>query len=396
VHPQLASLLQRTSSLTRLSLAHNPIEIRPLRRITRGVVACKSLVSLSLEGTSMGTEGITILVDALLAAPVQSLTELNVSNNSLSQLEAATALSHFIAKYTTLQILRLGQNALGDAGVLELAEALRPQNCPECSLQFLDLSRCRVGMAGAGHLMSCLAESDTLRVLRLGDNFLDDSLDMTLIDQLTSVHELQLAGNRLSHASLQHVAQITARNRHRTRDEEPSTLRSEVHRLLFQEAKLGKAREQVDRDEAEVARCQSATEAAQQQLQNLRQEERESQRQLSNRIEMEEIELSDRREMLENFKQRLTNASDGYAQRQQELRERLKGRERALTDLQVRADEAEFHFDRRRTEHPEEVENIKGRTVAAVEEAAHLKEQANNMRQQLKNYKEKTLIDFKP
>eukprot|EP00932_Pfiesteria_piscicida_P015623 SRR837773.2811.p1 GENE.SRR837773.2811~~SRR837773.2811.p1 ORF type:complete len:241 (+),score=59.72 SRR837773.2811:34-723(+) len=206
----------------------------------------------------MGVEGITILADAMLTAPVQTLTDLNLANNGLSQLEASTALSHVAAKYTTLASLRLAGNALGDAGVAELGEALRPVNCPDCALNYLDLSSCRVGVVGARHLLACLAENNTIRGLRLGDNYLDDTLDMTLVDALPGLHELLLTGNRFSHGALHHAAKIIARNRQNARDEEPAALRSEMHRLLFQETKLGRAREQVDRDEAEVAACQSA------------------------------------------------------------------------------------------------------------------------------------------
>jgi len=396
IHPQLASLLQRTTTMTRLSLANNPLETRPLRRIARGVVACPSLVSLSLEATCMGTEGVTVLVEAMLAAKIQSLTELNVSANNLSQVEAATSLAHAVAKYTTLQILRLGQNALGDAGVLELAESLDPKVCPGSSLQILDLGRCRVGTTGARHLFACLKDNETLRVLRLGDNFLDDSLDMTLIDQLTNVHELQLAGNRLSHAALQRAAQVAARNRQRTRDEEPKALRIEMHRLLFQETKLGLAREQVDRDEAEVASRQMATDNATRELQHLRTTEADAQRQLSFRIDSEEADLSQRRELSVQLTQGLEESARRYAQRQQELREKLKEREHALADLQVQSDQADRQLEQRRHEHPEEVERINARVKAAMEEAAQLQDQARGMREQLKKLQDKSLIDFKP
>merc|ERR1712151_1185513 len=126
----------KSTALTHLSLAQNPLETRPLRRIVRAAANCETLVSLSLECTSTDTEGVTALADALLAAPVQSLTELDLSDNQLSQVEAATALAHAVAK-SVLQVLRLNRNALGDAGVRELADALDPQICAGGSLQHL-------------------------------------------------------------------------------------------------------------------------------------------------------------------------------------------------------------------------------------------------------------------
>merc|ERR1719440_951899 len=220
IHSQLCAMLNRSTGLMYLSLAQNPLETRPFRRISRALASCESLVSLNLECTSMDTEAVTVLADAMLATPVQSLTELDLSDNQLSQVEAAAALAHTIAN-TVLQVLRLNRNALGDAGIRQLADGLDSQACPGSTLQHLELSSCRIGTAGAGHLFSCLARNTTLRVLRIGDTFLEGALDIAVIERLTHITELNLTGNRLSHASMNRAAQTCARNRQRARDEGP-------------------------------------------------------------------------------------------------------------------------------------------------------------------------------
>merc|ERR1719408_32683 len=218
IHSQLCAMLNRATNLMYISLAQNPLEARPFRRISKALASCESLVSLNLECTSMNTEAVTVLADAMLATPVQSLTELDLSDNQLTAVEAAAAIAHTIA-HTVLQVLRLNCNALGDAGVRELADGLDSYTCPGSTLQHLELGSCRIGTAGGGHLFTCLSRNDTLRILRIGDNFLDGTLDIALIERLTYITELNLNGNRLSHASMNRAAQTCMRNRQRARDE---------------------------------------------------------------------------------------------------------------------------------------------------------------------------------
>jgi len=393
IHAQLGNLLRSAKHLQGLSLANNPIETRALTRISKGVVACESLQSLSLENTGLTAEGARVLVEALLGAETQTLVDLNVSNNKLSQLETTSALAELIRGYKTLKVLQLSQNPIGDAGIFELVEAIR--NSEDSQLESLDVSTCRIGTNGANYLFACLADRDVFRTLKLSDNFLDESLDIALIDRLKSLHDLQLSGNRLSHASRQVISSITARNRQREKQAEPTMLRSEMHRLLCQEAKLESAREQVNKDEAEVAACKFMTEQIAQTLANLRANEADAHRQVLNRIDSEERQLEDRWQALVNLKERLATASTGYATRLQELRTRLEERERILTDLQVKSEEVQSHFDKRKAEHPKELQSLVDQKQAALAEAANLREQANTIREQLKKYQDQTLVDLK-
>jgi len=354
IHSQLCAMLHRATGLMYISLAQNPLETRPFRRISRALASCESLVSLNLECTSMDTEAVTVLADALLATPVQSLTELDLSDNQLSQVEAAAALAHTIAN-TVLQVLRLNRNALGDAGIRELADGLDSHKCPGSTLQHLELGSCRIGSAGAGHLFMCLARNEILRVLRIGDNFLDSYLDISLIERLTHITELNLNGNRLSHASMNRASQTCARNRQKARDEEPFALRAEMHRLLFQETKLESTREQVAKDDLEISTRQNATDQAAMELRQLRATEAGVQRQLQQQIELEEEALEASRAELIQTKQDLVDSKAHYKKSREMLRQKLKDREQELLELQIQCTDLDDHFARRKKEHPQEV-----------------------------------------
>jgi len=286
---------------------------------------------------------------------------------------------------------------LGDAGVRELADAMQaPKLLAGGSLQHLELSSCRIGTAGASHLFLCLARNEQLKVLRLGDNFLDGSLDISLVEQLTHIQELQLAGNRLSHNALQRAAQACARNRRRARDEHPFALRADMHRLLFQETELAQARGRVAEDHAELSGRTAALDKLDDELTQLRNGSAEHQRRLHDHIEIEERGLENQRETLKETQLTLEQSAIKYQELQQDLRAKLREREKKLCDLQVKVEQVDKDFQRQKIEHPQEVQNAKDRSQAAIAETRQLQETAREMRLQLKQLQERSLIDFRP
>jgi len=293
-------------------------------------------------------------------------------------------------------VLRLNRNALGDAGVRELADGLDSVTCPGSTLQHLELGSCRIGTAGAGHLFTCLARNDTLRVLRIGDNFLDSALDIALIERLEYVTELGLNGNRLSHAAMQRAAQTCARNRQTARDEGPLALRAEMHRLLFQEAKLETAREQVAKDDLEITTRQSCTDDAAAELRALRNSEAEVQRQLVFSIEQEEEALEASRAELIQTKKDLVDTRNRYAQLRVELKQKLKDREQELLHLQVQSSSLDELFASRKSQHPQDVDNVNKQMAMAVVDAERYHVAAKQMREQVSALHAKSLVDFKP
>jgi len=396
INSRLCILLQQTKCLECLSLARNTLEPRPLRRLLRALVACSSLKSLSLEDTTLDTEGVTTLADALVNSNVQNLTELSLSGCRITQAEAATALAHALAK-SALLILRLNRNALGDAGTRELADALDPAICPNVVLQRLELCSCRIGAVGGNHLFACLASgNECLRTLRLADNYLDDAFDVSVIDQIPHLHEVQLAGNRLGHEALQRVSRAVARNQQQARDEVPAALRSEVHRLLFQEEKLARAREQVREDATDIKHRSCAKDKAIQDLQDLKNRELDAQKTTQRMIDLEKQQEEKRKEMLIRIKEELEAAEKRYENSHRELRSRLRAKEKDLAALQAESEAADRLFEQQRQAHPLEVTALREKIETSVSNASQLHEHAFTLRFQLKELQEKTLVDFTP
>jgi len=395
IHSQLCGLLQQVQCLTHLSLAQNTLESRTLRRIANALANCGSLVSVCLERTSMDAQGVTAVCDALMEAPVHSITDLDLTDNNISKPQV-TAVVARVASSAVLQTLRLSNNPLGDLGAYELANVVDPQLYPAASLRCLELSCCRIGTVGAGHILARLKNNCSLRVLRLNDNFVDDKLDTNLVEQMTGVHDLQLSGNRLSHFTMQQISQVCERNRQATRDQLPNQLRAQMHRLLFQEVKRERAREQETLDETELLERQAAIERTSQELRMFRWTEAEAQKHLMGEIRQEEYILSDRRKELVDTVEKLDETIAHFEELHAQLSQTLRDREQELVDVKLGSDQLDDHFRRRKQEHPLQVHELKRRIQKANQEQKKFHASAKNMHRRLQAYREETLVDLKP
>eukprot|EP00439_Symbiodinium_sp_Y106_P085059 s326_g27.t1 len=254
IHGKLRELLQKADRLASLSIAHNVLEPRPMRRIARSISSCASLLSLNIAGTAIETEGVLALaetrqnclqrkIDGLLNSHTTCLRELDMSENGISEAEALASLGKIIAG-TALQTLRLNRNPLGNAGICQLADSLDADSCPPDGpvLRTLELGSCRIGRPGATFLLIRLRDNRRLLQLRLSDNFLDDSLDMTHVEALRYIQYLHLDSNRLSLRNLTRASRICAKNR----------FRELQARLRDVEAQLARRRAQHPKQLAEI------------------------------------------------------------------------------------------------------------------------------------------------
>ncbi|CAE7710473.1 Nlrc5 [Symbiodinium pilosum] len=356
IHGKLCDLLQKADRLTSLSIARNVLEPRPMRRIARSLSSCASLLCLNMAGTAIETEGVIALADCLLNSQMTCLRELDLSENGISEAEALAGLAKIIAG-TMLQTLRLNRNPIGNAGVCQLVDVVDAESCPPDGppLRTLELGSCRIGRPGATFLLIRLRENRRLLSLRLSDNFLDDSLDIALIEALRYIQYVQLDSNRLSHRSLGRVSNLCAKNRFRVQDKEPRALRKEIRHLQSQEAKLRAHKHQAAKDSAEIFVRMSAENIAAEELRQLRLGIMKSARQTEQKVATVEKTLEERREYLKNIKEALQQTAHQNDLAVAEKKHILEDREAELAELQARLRDVEAQLARRRAQHPKQV-----------------------------------------
>ncbi|TYZ59738.1 hypothetical protein PybrP1_009813 [[Pythium] brassicae (nom. inval.)] len=148
-----------------------------------------------------------------LAASISAnttLEELYLSGHRLS----ATALRAFadcVAANRALQLLCIGDDAFGDAGVHAVCDALARN--PQSALQAWDLEHKSVTATGASTLGQLLATNSTLTTLTLSRNALSDDGIRALLDGLRenpqpALQSLQLTDAGITGAALDHFAAL--------------------------------------------------------------------------------------------------------------------------------------------------------------------------------------------
>ena len=206
---ELALAIEHHPTLTRLSLAHNPI-------LDVGGVAIASALSTSrISELSLAFTGVADGTCEALALALNSsgcvLRRLNLTGNRLST-AGVQSLASGVAK---LHVLDLGANILlnGDA-TSAVAKALpgsalrslRLSGCGvdkkacgrvaaglvQSSLTSLDVSSNHFGNDGSDELAWVLAQCSTLETLRLADCNLEDSAAEELLEALPEVERLQM------------------------------------------------------------------------------------------------------------------------------------------------------------------------------------------------------------
>uniref|UniRef100_A0A8C8RQI7 Uncharacterized protein n=1 Tax=Pelusios castaneus TaxID=367368 RepID=A0A8C8RQI7_9SAUR len=196
----LAAVLRTNQRLTELDLKWNPLGDSGVRRLCEGLKHpnCK-LQRLRLIGCRLKDTCGRDLASVLRTQ--QSLTELEMCGNchlrdtAVQQLcqglkhpncklqrltlndcdltdAACGALSSVLSSSETLTELDLVRNKLGDSGVQLLCEGLKH---PNCKLQILKLSLCKLTAACSGDLTSALSTNQSLRELEIGAHTLGDS-----------------------------------------------------------------------------------------------------------------------------------------------------------------------------------------------------------------------------
>ncbi|KAL6048362.1 hypothetical protein STEG23_000055, partial [Scotinomys teguina] len=128
-----------------------------------------SLTRLYIGENALGDSGVQILCEKI-KHPQCNLQKLGLVNSGLSS-ACCSALTSVLKASRNLTHLYLRNNALGDAGLKLLCEGLQH---PHCTLQMLELDNCSLTSHCCWNLATMLTHNQSLRKLNLGNNDLGD------------------------------------------------------------------------------------------------------------------------------------------------------------------------------------------------------------------------------
>ena len=141
----------------------------------------------------------------------------------------AQHLAQALCVNTSVKILKLSDNPLGDKGAKALAEMLggngaESSGTVNTTLEHVDLSDCSIGPVGAQHLAQALCVNTSVKTLQLSDNPLDDEGAKALAEMLggngaessgtvnTTLEHVDLSNCSIGPVGAQHLAQALCVN----------------------------------------------------------------------------------------------------------------------------------------------------------------------------------------
>jgi hypothetical protein len=110
--------------------------------------------------------------------------------------EGAVAISEALKTNSTLQVIDLEENEIGDKGATAFAKALKTNT----SLQEINLNDNRIGDEGAIAISEALKTNSTLRKINLGHNEIGVESAIAIAEALktnSTLREIDLAGNKI-------------------------------------------------------------------------------------------------------------------------------------------------------------------------------------------------------
>ncbi|KAI9341507.1 hypothetical protein BDR26DRAFT_1007202 [Obelidium mucronatum] len=201
----IPSLFQRLdpsfSGLTHLILSANTLPLQTIESLSMclSTTAAASLTHLHLDATSLtdwfftahilphfqnlsnlhtfsathnklSNDSLLHLSETMLENPCPKLEVLHLSQNQFYGRQAGQSFaSILLSTCNSLRDLQIGYSPLSDCGIAALSDAL-----PHCRLQTLGIEMCGFGDYGCFSLASAMALCESLRDLRVRDNFLGD------------------------------------------------------------------------------------------------------------------------------------------------------------------------------------------------------------------------------
>ncbi|XP_076137455.1 NACHT, LRR and PYD domains-containing protein 3-like isoform X2 [Alosa pseudoharengus] len=195
-----------TLRLADCKIAHNSCEI-----VASVLQSTNCLIELDLSENDLGDSGVILLSEGL-SSPHCKLQTLRLADCKITH-NSCEIVASVLQSTNCLIELDLGENDLGDSGVILLSKGL---SNPHCKLQTLRLADCKLTDKSCEIVASVLQSPNSLQQLDLSDNDLGDSGVQLLSKGLSSsnckIHTLRLSDCLISEKGCRFLAAALTSN----------------------------------------------------------------------------------------------------------------------------------------------------------------------------------------
>lgn len=144
--------------------------------MANGISANTSLRILNLKGNILGDDGTFHLVSALQGN--ETIRELNIGVNEIGPLGASSIAE--VLPMTSITNLNISKNFLGDEALINFANSVCNENLG-CKLKYADFSSCRLNDRGVEYFFQMIESNKHLTHIKMNDNFISERLEDRLL-----------------------------------------------------------------------------------------------------------------------------------------------------------------------------------------------------------------------
>lgn len=378
-------LLKNTKSLKRLHLEYNELMVQGSKWIAKGLKENDTLEVLNIKGNIIGDDGSVLLAEALVGN--KTLKELDISLNEIGP-EGFQAICE-VLHTTKIEVFTSNKNFLGDEMLALFANVLANEDNPS-SLKKFDFSSCRLNDTGLLYLINALQTNKQVSHMKLVDNFFSEDIEAILLQTLnknTSLTDIQLQRNRLSHSCLSKIKKITSRNQRMIEEDEPNKLKAEIYRLRYEHQKLEEAKQELKKQREEIEKVKGYKDELMEQMHFHRQSEQRKREQLSKYIDEQKAIIAEKEKEISAKNKAIQEMEDKYNSQitvlRKEYRDEMDKKEKLkkeLDDVKQELSNIETEYPRQIKDLKDQIQNAKDKTLDYEEKTKKLSEELSKLR----------------
>ncbi|KAI5610251.1 leucine-rich repeat-containing protein 34 isoform X1, partial [Silurus asotus] len=204
---QIARSLHHNTSLKKLRMTGNKIQNKGALHFASMLQINSTLEDLDVSDCDLDTQSLITFAIALTNS--SSLVSINISRPLLFSLQEETTchMARMLKVNHSLRELHMGKHNMTDSGVQRLCEALMSNH----SLHYLDLRCNKITRDGARHLAGLLRQNDMLQILDLSFNRIENEGTVCLSEAIALKHT-KLSTNKITRDGARHLAGLLRQN----------------------------------------------------------------------------------------------------------------------------------------------------------------------------------------